>query len=204
MVSRRSQDTAVPELVTTGQAAAALGVRSVNTVKRWVREGRLEGVRRGSRILVRMESLDRFRDADRSPDGAIGAETAGRTGRRHGKTDVLSELRALPKGADRAQREDVGARAIDDIRSRVRPVLRSQGISRAFLFGSVARGDVHLRSDVDIAVELPDDSTMDLVDFAGLALELEDRLGRKVDLVNLGTMKSGIRDAAAGEEVALL
>ena len=77
---------------------------------------------------------------------------------------------------------------------RVCPTLRGHGISRAFLFGSVARGDVRRRSDIDIAVELPRDSTMDLIDFVGLALELEAALGRKVDLVNSATMKPRIRE----------
>lgn len=54
----------VPEppggVVTTGEAAAALGVRSVNTIKRWVREGLLQGFRRGGRILVSRASVDRM------------------------------------------------------------------------------------------------------------------------------------------------
>ena len=35
---------------------------------------------------------------------------------------------------------------------------------------------------------------MDLIDFVGLALELEAALGRKVDLVNSATMKPRIRE----------
>jgi len=54
----------VPEpsggVMTTGAAAAALGVRSVNTVKRWVGEGLLEGFRRGGRILVSRRSVERM------------------------------------------------------------------------------------------------------------------------------------------------
>jgi excisionase family DNA binding protein len=51
------------ELITTGEAAEILGVRSINTVKRWVREGALEGFRRGSRILVSRASVQRMVDA---------------------------------------------------------------------------------------------------------------------------------------------
>jgi excisionase family DNA binding protein len=49
---------AEPVLLTTGEAARRLGVRSINTIKRWAREGRLEGYQRGTRILVSQRSVD--------------------------------------------------------------------------------------------------------------------------------------------------
>ncbi len=47
-------------LMTTTQAAQALGVRSPNTIKRWVREGLLAGYRRGGRVLVSRSSVERM------------------------------------------------------------------------------------------------------------------------------------------------
>ena len=44
-------------LLTTGQAANVLGIRSVNTVKRWIYDGLLVGYRRGGRILVSVDSV---------------------------------------------------------------------------------------------------------------------------------------------------
>ena len=44
-------------LITTGQAARRLGIRSVNTIKRWAREGLLEGFRRGGRVLISERSV---------------------------------------------------------------------------------------------------------------------------------------------------
>jgi excisionase family DNA binding protein len=45
-------------LMTTGEAARILGVRSVNTVKRWAADGILDGFRRGGRILVTRASVE--------------------------------------------------------------------------------------------------------------------------------------------------
>jgi excisionase family DNA binding protein len=50
-------------LLTTGDAASMLGVRSVNTIKRWARQGLLEGYRRGGRVLVSRRSVDRLRQS---------------------------------------------------------------------------------------------------------------------------------------------
>jgi excisionase family DNA binding protein len=48
------------DVLTTGEAATLLGVRSVFTIKRWARDGLLEGFRRGGRILVTRASVDRM------------------------------------------------------------------------------------------------------------------------------------------------
>lgn len=56
----------------------------------------------------------------------------------------------------------------------------------AYLFGSVARGDAGPRSDVDIAVLTPDEIEPGLLKpLTRLKLNLEDALGRRVDLVHL-------------------
>lgn len=50
------------------------------------------------------------------------------------------------------------------------------------LVGSVARGDDTDRSDFDFLVDFEDDA--DLFDVAGLKVDLEDLLGRPVDVVD--------------------
>lgn len=53
----------------------------------------------------------------------------------------------------------------------------------AFLFGSFARGEADAASDVDLLVEL--DYTQPIgLGFIGMKLDLEERLGRRVDLVS--------------------
>jgi excisionase family DNA binding protein len=71
-----------PDVMTTGEAATILGVRSVFTIKRWAREGILDGFRRGSRILVTRESVERLLRSpkvaeERAAETDLGAFDAG-------------------------------------------------------------------------------------------------------------------------------
>ncbi len=71
------------------------------------------------------------------------------------------------------------------------------------LFGSAARGEMRPDSDIDLLVEFLPDAEIDLVDYAGLMLELSRLLDRKVDLVSKNGLKPLIR-ASVLEEARLL
>jgi predicted nucleotidyltransferase len=71
------------------------------------------------------------------------------------------------------------------------------------VFGSAARGDMGPDSDIDLLVEFLPDAEVDLVDHAGLMLDLAHLLGRKVDLVSKNGLKPLIR-ASVLEEARLL
>ncbi len=91
---------------------------------------------------------------------------------------------------------------IEVIKEKIRPILRQHGIKRAGLFGSYARGEMKADSDVDILVEL--EENISLLDFIGIKLELEDVLGKKVDLVEYNTIKPLLRERILSEEVAII
>lgn len=63
------------------------------------------------------------------------------------------------------------------------------------LFGSAARGDMTPASDIDLLVEFIPDAKVDLLDFAGLMLDLTQLVGRKVDLVSKNGLKARIRSS---------
>lgn len=62
-------------------------------------------------------------------------------------------------------------------------------ISELALFGSYARGDYHVNSDIDILVDFS--SRIDGFDFIRLAHELEDLFNYKIDLVSRSAIKPG-------------
>lgn len=72
-------------------------------------------------------------------------------------------------------REMVGTRK-DDIES----LADGYGISNVRIFGSVARGDAHSRSDIDFLVDVPRDAS--LFDLSRFRRELSDLLGVDVDV----------------------
>ena len=80
------------------------------------------------------------------------------------------------------------------------PGLREKyGVKSLALFGSMARGDDHEGSDVDVLVTFEGMTTFD--NFMGLKLDLEDLFGRRVDLGTPGTLRPEMR---AGVEKDLI
>ena len=80
---------------------------------------------------------------------------------------------------------------INDIKKTVLPILRKYGINRAEITGSYARGDFTGVSDIDIIVDVP--SNMSLLTFAGIKVELEEKLDKKVDLLERSAINQHLR-----------
>ena len=66
-------------------------------------------------------------------------------------------------------------------REEIMKIAAKYGACNVRIFGSVARGEAGENSDIDFLVEL--EPGRSLLDLAGLVVELEDLLNRKVDVV---------------------
>jgi len=79
---------------------------------------------------------------------------------------------------------------MEGLRRRRREILevaRKRRAHRIAVFGSVARGEAHAGSDVDLLVDF--ESGASLLDHVGLFQDLEDLLGVGVDVVARGGLK---------------
>ena len=81
-------------------------------------------------------------------------------------------------------------------------LLQQYGITKAAIFGSLAKGEAKTSSDVDILVEIK--NNMSLLDFIGIKIELEEVLKMRVDLVEYDTIKPLIREKILSEQVTIL
>ena len=69
------------------------------------------------------------------------------------------------------------------------------------IFGSVARGEADEQSDIDLLVNM--EPGRSLLDLCGLLIDLEELLGRKVDVVTEKGLRDRIRERVLKEAVAL-
>ena len=92
--------------------------------------------------------------------------------------------------------------SVDQVKEKILPILQRHGARRAGIFGSLARGELRANSDIDVLVELEKD--LSLLDVIGIQQELEDVLGRKVDLVEYDAIKPVIKSSILAEEVPIL
>jgi predicted nucleotidyltransferase len=91
---------------------------------------------------------------------------------------------------------------VEQIKRKILPVLNRYGVTKVGLFGSCIRDEMATDSDIDILVEIEKD--ISLLDFVGLKLEIEEVLGRKVDLVEYDTIKPLLRERILKEQVIIL
>lgn len=74
---------------------------------------------------------------------------------------------------------------IKQIKERIKPVMEKHGIKDVYLFGSYARGEAKSSSDIDIYCDKGDvDTLYKALDFDE---ELENALGKKVDVITIGS-----------------
>lgn len=84
----------------------------------------------------------------------------------------------------------------------IRNYFFSKPVRKAFLFGSMSRGESSSESDVDILVELDYSKPIGL-EFVQMQLDLQDLLNKKVDLITLNSLSRHIKPFVDKEKVLI-
>jgi uncharacterized protein len=79
--------------------------------------------------------------------------------------------------------------------------LRDRGVMHAALFGSVARGDNHTKSDIDIMIEIDPAARMTVFDYVDFKDYIAGLFEEPVDVVNREALKSYVRPTATADAI---
>ncbi|MBO4938654.1 MAG: nucleotidyltransferase domain-containing protein [Oscillospiraceae bacterium] len=90
---------------------------------------------------------------------------------------------------------------IEEIKSIVAPIAAIHDVDRIYLFGSYARGEATPSSDIDLRVDKG--RLRGLIALGALYADLEDGLGKKLDLLTTGSLDQKFLQHIAKEEVLI-
>ena len=121
--------------------------------------------------------------------GKVNSSLPGKDWQEHGVREII-RMNTMSIG------QELQSKRVDILRLADR-----HGASEVRVFGSVARGEAGSDSDVDLLVKLAPERS--LLDHVALWQDLEDLLGRKVDLVSEKALHWLIRDHILKEAVPL-
>lgn len=79
--------------------------------------------------------------------------------------------------------------------------LRARGVAHAALFGSLARGDDHPGSDIDIMIEIEPGAEIGLFEYVGITQYIGDLFPTRVEVANRSHLKSIVRPTAERDAI---
>ena len=88
------------------------------------------------------------------------------------------------------------------LKLKIANVLKKEGVKKEGVFGSFVRGEQKRSSDIDILIQPT--KGISLFGFVKLNLELEDGLGKKVDLLSYNGIRPLLRERILKEQVRIL
>jgi len=91
---------------------------------------------------------------------------------------------------------------LEGLKNKIIPILQRNDVKRAAVFGSFVRGEQKEDSDIDILVEFKGEKS--LLDLAGLKIELEEALNRKVDVLTYNSLHPLLKDRILREQKVIL
>jgi len=91
---------------------------------------------------------------------------------------------------------------IDEIKKTLIEALRKHEVKRAALFGSIVRGEATEESDIDLLIEF--EGRKSLLDLAGLKLDLQELLRRRVDVLTYKSLHPLLKERILSEQEVIL
>lgn len=79
--------------------------------------------------------------------------------------------------------------------------LNRQGVVHAAIFGSVARGDMHAGSDIDILIDIDPEAPLSVFDYVGLKEYIAGLFDGPVDVVSAQGLKPHLRRVVQAEKI---
>lgn len=119
-----------------------------------------------------------------------------------GKNLPIRLLKLTEAKADKelVQRNKINKELIK-IKPKILDILKKYGVKKAGIFGSYTKGDQKKDSDIDILIKPPKGMGLG---FVGLQQELEEKLGKKVDLVSYSGLSPYLKKYILSGEVKIL
>ncbi len=92
---------------------------------------------------------------------------------------------------------------INQIKKPIVDILKKHKIRKAGIFGSYARGEENKDSDIDILIDVGG-RKFSLLDLVSLEMELEKRMGKKIDLLTYAGINSHLKEYILKDEVKII
>lgn len=89
---------------------------------------------------------------------------------------------------------------LQDIKKLVEPIAQRYGVEAIYLFGSYAKGTASAQSDIDFRIDKGD---VRGIRYSTLLLDLEDVLGKSIDLVTSASLDEEFKKRIEDEEVQI-
>lgn len=92
------------------------------------------------------------------------------------------------------------AKEIEKIKSKIVEVLKKNGVVKAGIFGSYARGEQKQSSDIDLVIEV----NGSLLDVIRIEREIKQKLRRKIDVLTYGAISPYLKERILKEQIRIL
>jgi predicted nucleotidyltransferase len=91
---------------------------------------------------------------------------------------------------------------IERLKKEMIPILKKNGVIKAGIFGSYARGEQKKNSDIDVLVEF--NEIKGLFELVHLQLALEDKIKKKFDVLTYNSVHPYIKEYVMKDEVRII